>query len=465
MRVSRYSQVVILSFGMVAPVLACVDSETYAINNQKPASKHYVWYLNGDTGGNSALGPSGTCSNKTLAEVFDCARAAAEAHPGVAGCTGAKSWSGSPTNYGTPGDYQDWQQYGNALMANGSQCNGMSFRTRAAVGWPSGYEHEQCSECGDGTKGRLQPVRAETASAAEIIIGSCLDGCAVADVKIDPIGINKDVDGSFYFLPWVRLSGDACVGGEPEIPPEDPDPADEPTGEVCKESAEGTEVCRANAYGENCGYINGDFVCLGKTDPDECWVNPDGSRLCGESAPTPPVPDSGVPGVKATPDDELSSVGPGGTSNEYNYYNSATVAGSSRDAGDTGENPNRPNSTDPRTAPTPVVNVGDGEGDGEGDGGGGPFTGPEMETVCTFQECTDEFLASVQAAPLVAAWTSIGSSIPAGACPDADISVFGEVYSFTDFACSIWDDTVVPLLSLVFLFVWPFIGLRIIMSA
>jgi len=379
-----------------------------------------------------------------------------------------------------------WEDYGSRTCTNSDAygCRAYSYPGRyyympghyyqgdfnITVNRPTGVAPDEalCTdpepECGDGTKGRLQPTRSATASAVATIIGSCLDGCEVASVRVDPIGINKDVDGTFYFLPWVKFSGNTCSGGEPEIPPDDPEPADEPTGEVCKESAEGTEVCGAPAYGENCGYVNGEFVCLGKTDPDECWVNGDGSRLCGDTAPMPPVPDSGTPGQRATPDDTLGAIGPTGTTNNYNYYNSATVAGSSRDAGDSGANPNRNTSTNPSTGAIPVVVEGDGEGTGEGDGGG-PFGGPEMDEVGTFGELTQSFVDGLEAAPIVAAWTGIGSSIPAGACPDADISVFGETYSFTDFACGIWDDTVVPLLSLVFLFVWPFMGLRILMSA
>jgi hypothetical protein len=218
-------------------------------------------------------------------------------------------------------------------------------------------------ECGDGTKGRLQPTRAASATQVTTIIGSCLDGCAVSGVRVDPVGINKEPDGTFYFLPFVKFSGEACAGGEPEIPPADPTPVDEPSGEICKESAAGTDVCTASAYGENCGYVNGNFVCLGKTDADECWVNPDGSRLCGDTAPTPPVPDNGTPGVKAAPTDQVSAVAPSGSGTTYNYYNSATVAGSSRDPGDSGANPNRPSSADPRTEPTPVTGSG---GDGTG---------------------------------------------------------------------------------------------------
>lgn len=96
---------------------------------------------------------------------------------------------------------------------------------------------------------------------------------------------------------------------------------------------------------------------------------------------------------------------------------------------------------------------------------GGVFEAETLEEVGTFQATTDAFLASVQAAPIVAAWTGIGATVPAGACPTASVTVFGTTFQLMTIACEIWEESVVPLLSLVFLFVWPFIGLRIVMSS
>jgi len=317
-------------------------------------------------------------------------------------------------------------------------------------------------ECGDGTQGRLQPTRAATADAVSTIIGGCLDGCEVSNVRVDPVGINEE-GGTYYFLPWVTFSGETCGGGEPAIPPDDPGPDPEPAGEVCKTSTAGTEVCTDESYGENCGYVNDKFVCLGKTDTDECWVNDDGSRICGTNAPMPPVPDSGTPGQPATPTDTVAAEGPTGTTNEYNYYNSTVVAGSSRDPGDTGANPNRPDSTNPSTEPTPTTCVGDNCGTGTGDAYN-PTT-PALDELDSFGALTQAFWDGLQAAPIVSAWTNIGASVPTGSCPSYSLSVFGQTYSFTEFMCELWEEQVAPVLSLVFLFVWPFIGLRIVMSA
>jgi hypothetical protein len=306
---------------------------------------------------------------------------------------GALTRNSNTTNFGAT---THTATTGYCSRANPTSCGSLSattFQSRqaadAAVSCPPPEP-----ECGDGTKGRLQPTRANSASQVTTIIGSCLDGCAVSGVKLDPVGINKDVDGTFYFLPFVKFSGEECSGGAPELPPDDPEPVAEPQGEVCKTTAGGLEVCTSSQYGENCGYLNDKLVCLGKTDPDECWVNADGSRYCGEQAPTPPVPDNGSPGVKATPNDQVAANGPGGGGNTYNYFNTATVAGSSRPAGTDGANPNRPSSTNPATPATPTVDVGGGgDGTGEEPGGGSASGG---ETCAAPPVCEGDALECAQ---------------------------------------------------------------------
>lgn len=101
----------------------------------------------------------------------------------------------------------------------------------------------------------------------------------------------------------------------------------------------------------------------------------------------------------------------------------------------------------------------------EPDTPGGTFEAPTLEDVDSFETTTTGFVTGLQVVPIVATWTGITSTVPGGACPVATIEAFGQSYSMMDVACQIWDDHVAPLLAIVFLFVWPFIGLRIIMSA
>jgi len=101
----------------------------------------------------------------------------------------------------------------------------------------------------------------------------------------------------------------------------------------------------------------------------------------------------------------------------------------------------------------------------EPDTPGNAFTEPTLETLESFATITQNFWTAVQGAPVVAAWTGISSSIPAASCPSAPITVFGVTHDFMDTFCEIWESAAVPLLAAVFLFVWPFLGLRYVLSA
>jgi hypothetical protein len=314
--------------------LACVEQPEYDINDQKPASKHYVWFLQGDMGGNAALGPSGTCSNKTLAEVFACARSAAESHPSVATCGGAFEWN-APSAYGTPGDYQDWQQTGSAKLPNGTHCNGLSFRTRAVAGWPSGYVHEVCEADCESLMNERQLGTHTGNEAYSPPADICVDGCAAFKRDIQTTSgptrywrVN-DGGGVFSYLVSYQFTGLPC-DGETSVPAEDM----AGSGEACV-----GDFCRSPQTGENCGFLNDTYTCLSQTEPDKCFKNSNGSVICAEAAPIPAVPDSGTAGVPATPDATVESCTGAGACSSTNYYNSTTVSNSSRpvpDGGGTG---------------------------------------------------------------------------------------------------------------------------------
>jgi len=276
--------------------------------------------------------------------------------------------------------------------ANPASCGSLSattFRSRvapnAAVSCPP-----PVPECGNPGDGYSRNIRALNVTAARSVIGTCYDGCTVTDARATGPGMDKDGAGTFNFLFFVETGAGTCSGGGGDpTPPETP--AVEPSGEVCVTSAAGVEYCNG-PYGENCGYVNGKYTCLGKTDSDECFVHTDGGRLCGESAPVPPVPDNGTPGVRATPTDTVSQQSGATAGTTYNYYNSTVVAGSARDPGTSGANPNRPNSTDPAT----------------GSGGTGEYPEPPTgeasggETCAAAPTCTHD--DPVQCAQLMQQW-------------------------------------------------------------
>lgn len=112
-------------------------------------------------------------------------------------------------------------------------------------------------------------------------------------------------------------------------------------GERCETLAGGVEFCSTpNSQEASCGWVNDQYRCLEKTYPDGCQVLPDGSRICGSAAPSPPAPDNGTPGTKATPDDNIKTVDADGQGRDrdLDVFGQATSAASSRDPGD-GSNP------------------------------------------------------------------------------------------------------------------------------
>lgn len=139
-----------------------------------------------------------------------------------------------------------------------------------------------------------------------------------------------------------------------ECEEEPPIQGDEGDGEECIEGSE-LQYCRGPQTPDNCGYFNGEYVCVPSMGDDQCHVSTTGAMLCPEEASLPPKPDNGTPGEQATPDDELQMRDPetGDTIN-IEYYNSSTVNNSARPPG-TGNNTDGSGYT------------GDGSGDSEGE--------------------------------------------------------------------------------------------------
>lgn len=135
-----------------------------------------------------------------------------------------------------------------------------------------------------------------------------------------------------------KFTGMAC---DPTDTAPDPMPSVQPSAETCVVK-NGLELCASAEGTPNCGYVNNDYLCVRTLQPDKCYSMTDGGRLCASGAKTPPVPDSGTAGVKATPTETLSETTTAGTTNNvqntYNYYNAAAVAASERAPG-TGSGP------------------------------------------------------------------------------------------------------------------------------
>lgn len=277
----------------------------------------------------------------------------------------------------------------------------------------------------------------------------------------------------------VQVTSSACVGSSCSrtfrhtdqtcTPDDDEGGDDEDNGEACASSG-GVTFCKDDDDDtENCGFLNDNFVCLSRTDDDGCQVFGDGSRVCGQQAPTPPVPDNGTPGTPATPDGVITTI-----NNSYDFYNSTTVSSSARPPGTSGDNPNdgEDDGTGGGTGLNSAGNPTSGDGDGEGEGecpegatcdGSLPDQG-EFEDVCSFGQCTEQFFSRIRNAPLFDGVLSAGAMIPAGSCPSWNVEVFDDTFSLSAPMCSIWED-VAPLLSAAFIFIWAWVGTRIVLSA
>jgi len=222
-------------------------------------------------------------------------------------------------------------------------------------------------------------------------------------------------------------------------------------------------ICTTPQTGENCGFINGKYVCVKQLQPDKCWVNSDGSRICAEGAATPPVPRTPDGSAPATPDVTVESCTGDNACTAYNYYNSSTVAASGTPPTGSGDPDDSPTGT-PGTGPGTG-----GEGDGEGEEvGGGPFVAPDLADGDSYEETATGAWSQLQAAPIVAAFSSISASWPSGSCPNGtlDLSAVGAgSHDMMADACTVWEGTIAPVLSIIMLIFWSILGLRVIMEA
>jgi hypothetical protein len=280
----------------------------------------------------------------------------------------------------------------------------------------------------------------------------CVEGCAAfkRDVQTTSGPTRywrvKDSPTQWTYLVSYQFTGLQC-DQQPDVPSNQMTD----TGEKCI-----GDFCRGVQTGENCGFLNDKWTCVSQVSPDRCFKNADGSMLCAEAAPTPPKPDNGTPGVPATPDATVEACTGANSCQQINQYTSTTVSGSSRpvpDGGDTGG-----------SGPIGGGDEGTGTGDGDGDDGfGDPFAGPELGEVCTFEECTNGFMASIASGPLGQSLSAQSFAVAGAACPSPTISGFGDSWDL-DFHCWLFEEYR-GLFAALFLFGWTVTAARVFLSA
>lgn len=236
-------------------------------------------------------------------------------NPGYSGCvlsvfnpasggTLLVTWAGDPCNgssHGVSGD-GTWQE---------TSCVGTDFDTGGACGLQA---------CDGSIKGQAFFSGEATPAASYCDVTS---GCKVQR-KGSTICLGSQCSTAYLG------SGDDCGSVTTA------NPATPAAGENCV-AGSSAEYCQSEPSDQDCGYVNDNFVCLKSVEDDGCGVFSAGDRVCGSSAPTPPVPDNGTEGVPAEPDAEIVSTVDNSTTT-YNYYDSTTVSNSSRDPGTSGDN-------------------------------------------------------------------------------------------------------------------------------
>lgn len=240
------------------------------------------------------------------------------------------------------------------------------------------------------------------------------------------------------------------------------------SGSDCQRSSDGVTACSdANNNARGCGYYNSDYICASGQTANSCTSTASGGMFCitasGSSTAPAGTPDNGTSGTPATP-----SVTGTYNTQTWNYYSSTTVSTSTTYDTDSGGTTGAQGGTAGNLAPG---GYSDGSGSGTGTDGGTEstctddceFSAAENEEVCTFGTCLNDYYERISEAPLIAAVSGIGASLPSGVCPEGSVSLFGETITL-DIQCTLWDD-IAPVLSAVFLACWAFAGLRIIMSA
>ena len=187
----------------------------------------------------------------------------------------------------------------------------------------------------------------DTAEAMPTLV--CSNGCWY-EAQQDQI-VTMDIDNGGWVSEFVS-NGNQCAlqgqepggGGPPEdciidsqgnyFCPGDTQPGAAPN---CIAGG-GFEACIDQQNPQNCGYINNYPVCFNDVPEGECTFIPGGSYICASENPdpaqfpTPPAPNTGTPGVPATPDVTMSGDNPSGPNNYY-YYDETTVNNSSGTGG------------------------------------------------------------------------------------------------------------------------------------
>ena len=182
---------------------------------------------------------------------------------------------------------------------------------------PESGNFEQCSDC--------EPINAGKRELLDWQPGSSIPSQGLCDtatncnaVAVDqPFCHSDTISGAEVCTLEVEHTPNACTL---------PDSADldaNADGAKCT-NIDGTLLCKDPQdpnKGQNCGYVNDEYICLGAIPDGNCLFLSDGGMACAADADSPPAPDDGVTaGVSAPADLRLSDQG-----SLTNIYRNSTV--------------------------------------------------------------------------------------------------------------------------------------------
>lgn len=248
-------------------------------------------------------------------------------------------------------------------------------------------------------------------------------------------GPNIAMDGGYTGSYSVQGS---CSGG-------DPDPPDALTDNLnCVSSSNGTQYCVDPNATENCGTVNGEYVCLNSIPDGACIFTGSGQAICNN------VSAANTPADTITdPDGNSFDVFPNGTGGQAG---GGATPGTNDSDGD-----GQPGS------------VGDGSGEGtcpswedcDETHSGGLADIPD--DGCDFGCIMGAFWTDINAGPWGQSLNSVALTSGAAACPAPSFAIFDTTFTM-DFHCSL-GETVRTMLSIVFLGIWGLAATRVVLSA
>ena len=227
-----------------------------------------------------------------------------------------------------------------------------------------------------------------------------------------------------------------------------PDVSPEPaTGLNCLSTGT-VQYCVDPGASENCGTINGEYVCLENVPQGNCMFLAGGSAVCTDGSQTDP------------PDETFTD----GDGNTYDIYTDGQTGGTS---GGNGTSAGTDNTTG---AGSGASSGGTGDGDGEGDCDGANCQGElpgDNENVDDFGTLFSNFYGRVEGSPIISSFSGLPGSVGAGSCEGFSSDPIAALDGTTltiDAHCTLWPE-VLPLLQTFMMAVWALIGGIIILRA